>query len=219
MEQQTEVRPDTSDMLAVHQVFRDAFGAAGSYVASTGAGSDDVRVALVGDFYRNVFAFLHVHHEGEDALVTPLLVERLDDPREVERVAAQHTEVLVPLADAEDALQAWSERPGAASSEALVTSLGGLDEVLRAHLDEEERVVLPLCDGNLSVEEWGALPGHAMGAFQGDRIWLILGLIREQMTDEQRADMLAHMPPPAVEMWTTFGSNAFDGFVAELRTA
>jgi hemerythrin-like domain-containing protein len=219
MAQQTEVRPDTSDMLAVHQVFRDAFGAAAEHVASAGSGADPARVELVGDFYRNVFAFLHVHHEAEDALVTPLLVARVDDPRDVERVAAQHTEVLAPLADAEDALDAWSESPGPATSAAFVASVGGLDEVLRAHLEEEERVVLPLCDEHLSVEEWGAMPGHAMAAFQGDRIWLVLGLIREQMTDEQRAQMLANMPPPAVEMWTTFGNDAFDGFVTELRTA
>ena len=28
------------------------------------------------------------------------------------------------------------------------------------------------------------------------RPWLILGLIRERMTDDQRAAMTAHMPPP-----------------------
>jgi hypothetical protein len=219
MPQQTEVRPDTSDMLAVHQVFRDAFSAAGDHVASTGGGTDEVRVALVDAFYTNVFAFLHAHHEGEDVLVTPLLVARVDDPTEVLRVAAQHTDVLAPLADAEDALQVWSAKPNASSSAAFIASIADLDEVLRAHLAEEELVVLPLCDEHLSVEEWGALPGHAMANFQGDRIWLVLGLIREQMTDDQRDHMLASMPPPAVEMWTTFGRDAYDGFVAELRRA
>jgi hypothetical protein len=48
-----------------------------------------------------------------------------------------------------------------------------------------------------------------MANYQGDKIWLILGLIRERMTDQQRAAMLEHMPPPAVEMWTGFGEQAF----------
>jgi hypothetical protein len=29
------------------------------------------------------------------------------------------------------------------------------------------------------------------------------------MNDGQRAAMLEHMPPPAVEMWTNFGEQAF----------
>ena len=62
--------------------------------------------------------------------------------------------------------------------------------------------MLPLAAEHLSVEEWGALPGHGMADFDGDKIWLILGLIRERMTDDQRAAMMAHMPPPALEMWT-----------------
>ena len=53
-----------------------------------------------------------------------------------------------------------------------------------------------------------------MANFHGDKIWLILGLIRERMTDEQRAAMLEHMPPPAVEMWTGFGEQAFQDYSA-----
>ena len=53
--------------------------------------------------------------------------------------------------------------------------------------------MLPLAAENLSMEEWGALPGHGMANFHGDKIWLILGLIRERMNDEQRAgDARAH---------------------------
>ncbi len=66
--------------------------------------------------------------------------------------------------------------------DALCTHLG-------EHLDEEEQKVLPLAAANLSMEEWGALPAHGMANFHGDKIWLILGLIRERMTDEQRAEM------------------------------
>jgi hypothetical protein len=69
------------------------------------------------------------------------------------------------------------------------------------HLGDEETKLLPLCSTNLTEQEWGALPGHALGAIAGDNFWLILGLIRQRMNDEQRARMLSHMPPPAVEVW------------------
>ena len=49
----------------------------------------------------------------------------------------------------------------------------------------------------LSMEEWGALPGHGMANFHGDKIWLILGLIRERMTDEQFRTLVYLLPPPS----------------------
>ena len=36
------------------------------------------------------------------------------------------------------------------------------------------------------------------------------------MTDAQRAAMLAHMPPPALDMWTGFGEQAFKDYSAEV---
>ena len=55
-----------------------------------------------------------------------------------------------------------------------------------------------------------------MANFHGDKIWLILGLIRERMTEEQTAAMLAHMPPPALDMWTGFGEQAFKDYSSEV---
>ena len=76
--------------------------------------------------------------------------------------------------------------------------------------------MLPLCAEHLSVEEWGALPGHALASFDGDKVWLILGPVPDQMAPEQRELMLANMPPPAVDMWTGFGEQAYKNLVAEV---
>ena len=90
---------------------------------------------------------------------------------------------------------------------------------LVGHLDTEEASLLPLVRANLSPEEWGAIPGHALATYRGDKVWLILGLIRERMNDEQRAAMLEHMPPPARDMWTGFGEQAFNDLSAEVALA
>ncbi len=104
----------------------------------------------------------------------------------------------------------------AAAQEESAAALGELAGRLEEHLGEEERLVLPLCSDNLSIEEWGALPGHALANFTGDKVWLILGLIRERMSQAQRDEMIAHMPPPAVEMWTSMGEQAYKNLVAEV---
>jgi hemerythrin-like domain-containing protein len=196
-------------MFAVHGVFRDTLGAAPVLVGDV-APDDAERVALVANYYDNILSFLEAHHDGEEALVFPRLRERCASQGELlDRLEAEHKEALRLLGNARDSLAAWPAAYGAASQVAAADSLEALRVQLCAHLDEEEAKALPLAAANLSIEEWGGLAGHAMANFHGDKIWLILGLIRERMNDGQRAAMLAHMPPPAVEMWTNFGEQAF----------
>jgi iron-sulfur cluster repair protein YtfE (RIC family) len=201
-------RPNTSDMFAVHGVFRDTLGAAPTLVGGI-APDDAERVALIANYYENILSFLESHHDGEEVLVFPLLRERCDGAGAlIDHMDEQHHEALALLQEAKAALAAWPSGD-AAAQQAAEAQLEALGSHLGDHLSEEEQKVLPLAGEYLSMEEWGALPGHGMANFHGDKIWLILGLIRERMTDEQRAMMSEHMPPPALEMWNGFGEQAF----------
>ena len=212
-EQSLAPRPDVTDMYAVHGVFRDTLGAVPVLVGGVPQG-DAERVALIANYYENILSFLEAHHDGEEKLVFPLLRERCaGEEALVDEMKAQHEEAIALLEAALRALAAWPAGD-AGSQKAAEDALVELREHLVRHLDEEEERVLPLAAANLSMEEWGALPGHGMANFHGDKIWLILGLIRERMTDSQRAAMLEHMPPPAVDMWTGFGEQAFKDYSA-----
>lgn len=212
-EQRGAPRPDVSDMYAVHGVFRDTLGAAPELVGGIGHG-DTERTALIANYYENILSFLEAHHDGEEKLVFPLLRERCaGEDALFERMTDEHHEAMLLLEEAKNTLEAWPAGD-ATTQKAALDALVALNTQLVEHLDEEEEEVLPLAAANLSAEEWGALPGHGMANFHGDKIWLILGLIRERMTDEQRAAMLEHMPPPAVEMWTGFGEQAFKDYSA-----
>jgi iron-sulfur cluster repair protein YtfE (RIC family) len=198
-------------MFAVHGVFRDSLGAAPTLVRGIAPG-DTERVAMIANYYENILSFLEAHHDSEEKLVFPLLRERCPgDDALISHMHEQHEEALALLAQAKSSLAAW---PGgdAAAQEAVQARLDALCSHLGVHLTDEEQKVLPLAAAHLSMEEWGALPGHGMANFDGDKIWLILGLIRERMTDGQRAEMLAHLPPPALEMWTGFGEQAFKDY-------
>jgi hypothetical protein len=208
-------RPDVSDMYAVHQALRDSLDCAPQLVRGVGAG-DTARVGLISNFYENVLSFLHVHHDGEEHLIFAPLRERCpSDAALVDLMQSQHAAVVDLIARSQGALVAWSGGD-AAAQEVSATALGDLSQALDEHLTAEETQLLPLCAENLSVEEWGALPGHALASFDGDKVWLILGLIRDQMAPEQRELMLANMPPPAVDMWTGFGEQAYKNLVAEV---
>ena len=215
MTESMSTHPDTSDMAAVHKVFRSSLASAPVLVES--AAGDDDRRALITSYYTNVLAFLEVHHDGEEELLFPLLIERAPKHRHaVDLAIEQHHEVVGLLGAAKAATVAWATK-GDSEEPELVNTLGALDKALSAHLDQEEANIVPLATEHVTVEEWGMLPGHAMANFKGDKIWLIMGLIRENFTPEQRAMMLEHMPPPARQMWETMGEASFNDMIAEVR--
>jgi len=204
-------------MVRFHRVFREALGCAAQIVGS--ASSDDAeRVACVSSYYANVLALLHAHHEGEDELLWPKLMTRAPEHADlVARVSGQHEGVLTWLEAAEARLAEWVAEPNVDRGAALASALATLGAELGLHLDDEERHILPLAADYLTVEEWNELPAHGMRTFSGDKPWLVIGLIQEQMPPEAVVEMEAHMPPPIRDFWTNAGRPQFQGFVAQLR--
>jgi hypothetical protein len=212
-------KADTSDMAAVHAVFRGAVDAAPKLIGEVADG-DSSRAAVVASYYHNVLRLLDVHHQGEDLLVTPLLADRssAEDAKRAQEIANQHNDVHAPLAEAEAAVDQWAKNPDSASRARAVEAVQQLGAILVPHLDVEEEFVVPLAALHLSAEEWGQLPQHGMQNFSGDNVWLVVGLIRESMTDEQRQAMLDSMPPPVSEAWRNVGQAEFEVCIAEIRT-
>lgn len=212
-------RPDVTDMYAVHGVFRDTLGAAPRLVGDIAPG-DAARVDQIANYYENILYFLESHHDGEEAIVFPRLRERCpDDAALLDSLEGEHKQALILLEDARKSLAGWPGADGAmaaAAQAAVAESLEALRAQLVEHLDKEEARALPLCAENILADEWDQLPGHALAGYQGDKVWLILGLIRQRMTQEQRDAMLAHMPPPPRDMWINFGENAFNELSAQV---
>jgi len=207
---------DTSDMFAVHHALRGAFDSAPAYVGS--AGLDGERVGAVGSFYENVIEFLHVHHESEDEILYPLLVSRCGDQHpEITRIDDQHKVLNDPMDAGRAALAAWRSAPSADDARTVVEALGAINDALAPDLADEEATVVPLCTRWLSPEEWAQLPEHSIASFKGDKPWLTIGLVSEQLTDEARERVFAGMPPEVrtlvVEQWMPM----FESFIAEVR--
>lgn len=208
---------DTSDMAQVHRVFRDAVAAAPAFIGSATA-AGPARVELVATYYDNVLRLLHAHHNGEDELLWPKLCERAPElAAEVRRVAQQHDGVTTTLEAAVARISAWRETPTADSAGVAAAAVAELAAALLPHLDEEEAFIVPLAAQHIFAPEWGELPMHAMQHLGGGELWLILGLVREQMRPDQIATMEAHMPPPLLTMWAEQGQAAFDAFAGQLR--
>jgi hypothetical protein len=132
-------RPNTRDMLSIHQIFRDAFGCSPQLVGSVCNERSD-RVEPVAAYYANVLAFLRAHHEGEDELIWPKLIERVPDQGDlVARMQAAHEGLAEALAESEKRLAAWTASPDIDHGASLAASLAMLGVLCAAHFDEEER--------------------------------------------------------------------------------
>lgn len=210
---------DTSDMLIPHGLFRSVLNAGTVTPIVHGVRpGDTAHVADVHSYFDNVLRFLDAHHGGEDAVVWPVLTTRCATAADlIARMESEHEAIHELRERAGALLQQWSDSADPTAGRRFAEALAALRDQLDAHFLEEEQEILPLASAHMSAEEWGALPGHAMAHFSGDKIWLILGLIFEQMTEEQLAETMQLLPPPVVEMWTTSGEAAFDEFVARVR--
>lgn len=207
---------DTRDMIGLHEVFRQALT---SPYAAAVPGGDTARVELVGSYLDNVLKLLHAHHEGEDELMTPRLLERCT-PAEallVSQIADMHGPVMADIAAAETVISVWRTSGTIVDRDAVVAALAGLNASLIPHLDQEEQVVLPIAGRYLYASEWGELPSHGMRTFTGDKLWLILGLVQEQMPAPAIEQMEAHMPPPVLHAWQSSGRNEYAAFITTLR--
>jgi hemerythrin-like domain-containing protein len=219
MVQSVTYATDTSDMLIPHGLFRTVFATADEIIDAVPDGNAE-RVAAVYSYFDNVLRFLDAHHGGEDALIWPVLSRRCGDAEELlARMEREHETIHRRRDEAGEALAAWNAAPDTARARALAQALAGLRAEVERHFSEEEQEILPLASRNMSAEEWGALPGHAMAHFSGDKIWLVLGLIFEQMSPEELAFTFSLLPPPVVEMWNTSGNAAFDEFMGRVRPA
>jgi hemerythrin-like domain-containing protein len=107
---------------------------------------------------------LHVHHEGEDELLYPKLIERVPEQAPMtEHVDHEQQLIKTALDETSAACATWRQRPSAETGEALAASLDHLNEVVQPHLDDEEQKVVPLAAVTLTQQEWDALGKHSVG--------------------------------------------------------
>jgi len=211
-------RPDVNEMVVIHRAFRREFRAIPALIRDVTPG-DTTRSAIVADHASHLLMFLDVHHRGEDELLWPVLLERVDLHADlVHRIAAQHEVVAALVAKASQQLPEWTAEPSRIAGESLAAVIDDLARALFAHLDEEERQILPLVAAHLSVEEWSRLGAHGRSQVTSPKQHMqVLGAILEDASPDERASMFAPMPSPAREACNTQGQPAYEAYIAAVR--
>jgi hemerythrin-like domain-containing protein len=211
---------DTRDMVLVHRVFRREFGLLPLMVRGVADG-DTTSASRVFRHATEMIEALHHHHQNEDELLWPRLLQRAPlDGAMAERMQAQHNVIGELLARAEAALPAWQRTARAGDRDALAGDLGELHARLEEHLDEEETHILPIVGQTITPTEWDELAERGFAAMPKRRALVFLGHILESASPDERSRfLLKRVPPPVRLLYRLIGRRAFTHETAALRAA
>ncbi len=202
-------RPDTREMIVVHNVFRRLIGDLPGLISGVTPG-DRARAAILADTYTEVAIALHHHHTNEDELLWPTLMARVDADRGfVLRAEEQHERVDELITRGNTQVEAFRADPSAAHRDALVATIRELDAAICEHMADEERYILPLVEEHMSVAEWEELGERGRASIPKDRLLIQLGWILDGLSPAERKEFLHNMPFPARIAWRLLGKRAF----------
>src|SRR6516225_4226288 len=205
---------EVRDMAIVHRMFRQAYGEAARLVRAAPTPSPG-RVTFLADHIDLVLGGLHSHHQDEDELLYPKLIERAPEQAPMtERVEHEH-QVIAAALDAASA--AWRRGPSAGTGEALAAALDHLNEVVQPHLDDEEQKVVPLAAVTLTQQEWDAMGKRGMSSVPRNKRAIAAGMMLEPLDAADRAYMMKHVPAPVRMLFPFLVERPWKKYAATLR--
>ena len=209
---------DVRDMAIVHRTFRNAYDESARLVRAAPTPSP-ARVTFLADHIDFAIAMLHVHHDGEDELLYPKLIERVPDQAPMtEQVEHEHQLIKTALDAASAACTAWRQRPSAETGEALAAALDQLNVVTQRHLDDEEQKVVPLAAVTLTQPEWDALGKHGVAQIPRNKRGIAFGMILEPLDEADRAYMRSFLPAPVRMLSPFLIERPWNKYASTLRT-
>ncbi|MFD9907140.1 hemerythrin domain-containing protein [Streptomyces sp. NPDC059063] len=214
---ETVPHPYTREMVMIHRVFRRESRVLAELVQDVRPG-DSGRAAVLAEAWRGYAAGLHQHHTGEDELLWPRLLARVDlDAELVLRMEAQHRELSASLEQVELLLARWAPGAPDAERDELAEALYGHHRTLCAHLDEEERDVMPLVARYVTEEEWRAVGERGLAGTPRNRIMIALGAILEDASEDERTEFLRRLPGSARLAWHLVGRRQYSRETRRIR--
>jgi Hemerythrin HHE cation binding domain len=205
------------DMAIVHRLFRQAYDESARLVRAAPTPSPG-RVTFLAGHIDLALAALHNHHEDEDTLLYPKLIERAPEQAQMtEQVEHEHQVITTALDAASAACATWRERPSAETGEALAAALDHLNETVQPHLDDEEQKVVPLAAVTLTQPEWDAMGKAGISKIPRNKRALALGMMLDALDGEDRAYMLKTVPAPMRMLLPLMVERPWKKYAATLR--
>ncbi len=209
---------DVRDMAIVHRTFRNVYEESARLVRAAPTPSPG-RVTFLADHIDFALAALHHHHEGEDELLYPRLIERVPEQAPMtEHVEHEHLLIKTALDAASAACAAWRGRPSAGTGEALAAALDHLNTAVQPHLDDEEQKVVPLAAVAFTQQEWDEMGERGAAWIPRNKRGIAFGMILEPLSEADRAFMMRSLPAPVRMLYPILIDRPWKKYAATLRT-
>ncbi|MFI6340492.1 hemerythrin domain-containing protein [Streptomyces sp. NPDC050535] len=184
---------DVRDMYMVHTMVRRELRLLPQLFRDVDPG-DTARAAVVAEHAELLLVGLHLHHEGEDLILWPLLRERSGAQAEeiVPAMEEQHHGIDEALASVSALLPDW--RSTAGNGQELGAACEALLERAVEHMALEEKEILPLAAEHVTDVEWAGLGEHGMGKIPKKDLPLIFGMLMYEADPAVVKVVLSHVP-------------------------
>lgn len=207
---------DPWGMAWVHQVYRREFGLAPSLVRKSAAG-DRERAARVAEHVTDMALSLQEHHENEDSILWPRLLERTgSDSSVVQRMEQEHEELHKLLVRTFELADSWREDPTAENGDALASHLDRLSAASNEHMADEEANLMPLVRQHITQQEWLEFESRGAESIPPEKALMFLGMGLEDATPHEREKFLGVLPPEVIQMWEQTGAHEYERLRSEL---
>lgn len=197
---------DLMPMYLMHHAFRRDLAAFAVAVATTGV-NDRRRWRRLGRRWDSFARILHLHHQGEDDVLWPLLLGKVDAAGDatgratLEAMEAEHDEIDPLLAGCAAGLAALAAGSDADTRAALVVRTAATRERLGHHLGHEESEAMALVQRHLTPAEWEAMhPEFGRHYTTRDALFALPWVLRG-VPAELRPAALAFIGPGATLAW------------------
>ncbi|MFJ4985347.1 hemerythrin domain-containing protein [Streptomyces sp. NPDC088732] len=203
-----EPMADTREMYMAHTALRREFRLLPALIRSVAPG-DTRRAEVVGAHAALVCRVLHTHHEGEDLLLWPKLVERAGEQAEaiVPTMEQQHHAIDALHTEVTGLIAGW--RSTGRDGERLADAFERLLTVLIEHMALEEKEILPLAAQHVTAAEWHQLGEHGMAHTPKKDLPLVFGMAMYEGDPEVVKAVLATAPLPVRLIVPTLGRRRY----------
>jgi hypothetical protein len=197
---------DLMPMYVMHHAFRRDLRLFGAAVAATPVADRRTWRALHGR-WRRFARVLHHHHAGEDEVLWPLLLAKVDavDDRAgrsaLQAMEDEHAEIDPLLAGCAAGFARLAAGPDEDVRAALAVRVAATAERLGQHLGHEETEAMTLLQAHLTPAEWDALhPAFARHYSVRDSVFAVTWVLDGLPADQRRA-VLRFFGPALTVIW------------------
>ncbi|MGW8667914.1 hemerythrin domain-containing protein [Streptomyces niveus] len=217
MADQTAAPADSRDMYVVHNMLRRAFGELPALIRGVEDGAE--RAGTVADHARLLVAILSTHHEAEDSVLWPKLMERC--PGELTPMVAamerQHQRLHSLLDSMTERAEKYAATGEAAEREELARSADDVLDPMNEHLAAEERDILPLVDRYCTNAEWASVGEHGLPRLTPAQVPLVFGMMFRVATEEQHALLAENIPDEVFSQMVEVAPGALEAYERALH--